>query len=100
VRSKWASYCAYFGGSRRFQKRIKRYTEIDRDRRIWATDCEENGWPVRLEGFLDCCYGLATSCRLLKNIGLFCRMSSLLLGSFAKETFDFKEPTNRSHPIS
>ena len=37
--------------------------------------------------------------RLLKIIGLFCRMSSLLQGSFAKETYDFKEPTNRSHPI-
>jgi len=33
-------------------------------------------------------------------IGLFCRISSLLQGSFAKETYHFKEPTNRSHPIS
>ena len=32
-------------------------------------------------------------------ISLFCRMSSLLQGSFAKETYDFKEPANRSHPI-
>ena len=38
-------------------------------------------------------------CRLLKMIGLFCRISSLLQGSFAKETCNFKEPTNRSHPI-
>ena len=30
----------------------------------------------------------------------FCRISSLLQGSFAKETYHFKEPTNRSHPIS
>jgi len=35
----------------------------------------------------------------LKIIGLFCRISSLLQGSFAKETYNFKEPTNRSHPI-
>jgi len=28
-----------------------------------------------------------------------CRISSLLYGSFAKETYHFKEPTNRSHPI-
>ena len=35
--------------------------------------------------------------RLLKII--FCRISSLLYGSFAKETYHFKEPTNRSHPI-
>jgi len=37
--------------------------------------------------------------RLLTIIGLFCRISSLLWGSFATETYYFKEPTNRSHPI-
>jgi len=37
--------------------------------------------------------------RLLKITGLFCRLSSLLYGSFAKETYNFKEPTNGSHPI-
>ena len=42
---------------------------------------------------------MATISRLLKIIGLFCRISSLLQGSFAKETCNFKEPTNRSHPI-
>jgi len=30
-------------------------------------------------------------------IGLFCRISSLLQVSFAKETYHFKEPTSRSH---
>jgi len=40
-----------------------------------------------------------TISRLLKIIGLFCRISSLLKGSFATEICDFKEPTNRSHPI-
>jgi len=44
-------------------------------------------------------YGVATSSRLLEMIGLVCRISSLLQGSFAKETNNFKEPTNRSHPI-
>ena len=44
-------------------------------------------------------YGVATISRLLKIIGLFCRISSLCNGSFAKETCNFKEPTNRSHPI-
>jgi len=44
-------------------------------------------------------YGVATISRLLKIMGLFCRISSLLYGSFAKETYDFKEPTNRSRPI-
>jgi len=33
--------------------------------------------------------------RLVKIIGLFCRKLSLLQGSFAKETYNFKEPTNR-----
>jgi len=37
--------------------------------------------------------------RRLKNIGLFCRISSVLYVSFAKETYNLKEPTNRSHPI-
>jgi len=30
---------------------------------------------------------------------LFCRIKSLLVGSFAKETYVFRESTNRSHPI-
>jgi len=37
--------------------------------------------------------------RLLKIISLFCKVQSLLQGSFAKETYIFKEPTSRSHPI-
>ena len=32
-------------------------------------------------------------------MGIFCRILSLLLGSFAEETRDFKEPTNRSQAI-
>ena len=44
-------------------------------------------------------YGVATCSRLVKIIGLFCRISSLLQGSFAKQTYNFKEPTNRSHRI-
>jgi len=35
----------------------------------------------------------------IKIIGLFCRIWSLLWGSFAKETYVFRESTNRSHPI-
>jgi len=42
---------------------------------------------------------VATISRLLKITGLFCRISSLLQGSFAKETYNFKEHTSRSHPI-
>ena len=46
-----------------------------------------------------CTDGVATNSRLLKIIGLFYRILSLLEGSFAKETYNFKEPANRSHPI-
>ena len=35
--------------------------------------------------------------RLLKIMGLFCRIQSLLQGTFAKEDYNFKEPTNRNH---
>ena len=42
---------------------------------------------------------MATISRLLQITGLFCRIYSLLQGSFAKETYDFKEFTNCSQPI-
>ena len=44
-------------------------------------------------------YGVATIGRLLKIIDLFCRMQSVSQGSFAKETYNIKESTTRSHPI-
>jgi len=44
-------------------------------------------------------YGVATVSRIDKIIVLFCRISSLLLGSFAKETYYLIDPTNRSHHI-
>ena len=37
--------------------------------------------------------------RIDKIIGLFCRIASLLEGSFAKETYNFIDPTNQRHPI-
>jgi len=44
-------------------------------------------------------YGVVTISRLLKIIGLFCKRA-LQKGRYsAKETYNFKEPTNRSHPI-
>ena len=46
-----------------------------------------------------CGYGVATISRLLKIIGLFCRISSVLKVSFAKETYNLEEPTSRSHPV-
>ena len=44
-------------------------------------------------------YGLATISRLLKIIGLFCKKTLSKRLYSAKETYNFKEPTNRSHPI-
>jgi len=43
-------------------------------------------------------YGVATISRLLK-IGLFCKRDLQKRPIFSKETYTFKEPTNRSHPI-
>ena len=42
---------------------------------------------------------VATISRLLKIIGLFCKRALLKRLYSAKETYDFKEPTNCSHPI-
>jgi len=44
-------------------------------------------------------YGVATISRLLKIIGLFCKRALSKRRYSAKETYSFKEPTNRSHPI-
>jgi len=44
-------------------------------------------------------YGVATVSRIDSIIGLFCRISSLFWGSFAKETYNLIDPTNQSHPI-
>jgi len=42
---------------------------------------------------------VASTSRLLKMIGLLCRIWSCLYGIFAKETYNFNKPTNRSHII-
>ena len=49
--------------------------------------------PTRFE------YGVAEISRPLKMIGLVCKRALLKRRYSAKETYDFKEPTNRSHPI-
>ena len=45
-------------------------------------------------------YGVATVSSHLKIIGLFCTRALLKRRYSAKETYIFKEPDNRSHPIS
>jgi len=42
--------------------------------------------------------GVATILRPLQNIGLFCKRALYKNLYSAKETYNFKEPTNRSHP--
>jgi len=42
---------------------------------------------------------VATISRLLRIIGLFCKRALSKRRYSAKETYNFKEPTNRSHPI-
>ena len=44
-------------------------------------------------------YGVPTRSRLLKIIGLFCKRALWKRRYSAEETWNFKEPTNRRHPI-
>ena len=44
-------------------------------------------------------YEVATISRLLKLTGLFCKRALQKRLYSAKETYNFKEPTNRSHPV-
>jgi len=44
-------------------------------------------------------YEVATISRLLVIIGLFCKTALWKRRYSARETYNFKEPTNRSHPI-
>jgi len=57
------------------------------------------GNSIPIGGQVGVANGVATISRLLKIVGLFCRIQSLLQGSFAKQIYNFKEPTNGSHPI-
>jgi len=45
-------------------------------------------------------YGVATIGRLHKIISLFCKRALQKRMYSAEETYNFKEPTDRSHPIS
>jgi len=44
-------------------------------------------------------YGVSTISRLLKILGLFCKRDLWKRWYSAKETYNLKEPTNRSHPM-
>ena len=45
------------------------------------------------------CYGVATISRLLQITGLFWKRALQKRRYSAKETYDFKAPTHRSHPV-
>ena len=79
---------------------------------LWCDVCVQEvvGERIRARLFLFCwlpllqiyvlvIYGVATISRLRKVIGLFCKRALQKRLYSAKETYDFKEPTNRSHPI-
>jgi len=53
-------------------------------------------WRIRVAG-MNC--GVASLKLYLKIIGLFCKRELIKRQYSAKETYNFKEPTNRSHPI-
>ena len=44
-------------------------------------------------------YGVAMTSRLLEIIGPFCKRALQKRMYSAKETYNFEEPTNRSHPV-
>jgi len=54
---------------------------------------------VSVQCLSSACYRVATVSRIEQIIGLFCRLLSLLQGSFAKETYNFIDLTNQSHFI-
>ena len=45
-------------------------------------------------------YGVASISKLLKIIGLFCKRALSKRRYSANETYNFEEPTHRSHPIA
>jgi len=45
-------------------------------------------------------YGVASINRMLKNIGLFCKIDLQKRPIFCKETYIFKRPMDRGHPIA
>ena len=56
--------------------------------------------PTESAVYSTACYGVATMDRLLQIKGLFCKRALLKRRYDAKETYNLKEPTIRSHPIS
>jgi len=75
---------------------IKKSSVLYHQKKMWIFR-----WRIWLRWVIDSCgcYGVASVCKLDKIISLFCRILSLLQGSFAKETYNLIDSTNRSRPI-
>jgi len=61
--------------------------------------CMPGAVPCGIGRVSNTCYGVATISRRLKITSLFCKRARLKRPYSAKETYNFEEPTNRSHPI-
>ena len=68
---------------------------------VWFESVTRNlsFWTWWISGGAVLSYGVATISRLLKIIGLFCKRALWKRRYSAKETYNIKEPTYRSHPI-
>jgi len=68
---------------------------------FWTGNLLRNHWaiPALVCTGTYCRYGVATISRLLKIKGLFCKKTLSKRRYSVKEIYDFKGPTNRSHPI-
>jgi len=64
-----------------------------------AREKARESWSICLFAWLDWCYGVATLSKFLKTVGLICKRALWKRRYSAKETCNFKEPSNRSHPI-
>jgi len=70
---------------------------LSQTRKSWSP--HDSFIQVDSEGGVTCMYGVPTISRLLKIIGLFCKRALYKRLYSAKETYNFKEPTNRSHTV-
>ena len=65
---------------------------------FFSFSLDDNAPKIKLQS--ERLYGVATVSRIDQIIGLFCKIFFLSYGSFAKETYNFIDPTNRSRPIA
>ena len=72
------------------------HTHIHTHTHKYTRECTHTRGVVRHQ---ETWYGVATVSRIDKIRGLFCRILSLLKGSFVNQTYNLIDPTIRSHPI-